>query len=417
MKYQKSADQLYNTTTTFGSAWFWTPNLFFQILHLEPNPVNIRLFSLLWLLFTIITIILLTKTLIKHYNLNKNIIPIVIVLYLFAPATMWYHIQGYVHEIAVLPFYFLGWYSLIQYINSKDFKWLLLLGICIGVGVQFDWLPCIQAGVITLYLFFNRNKLNSTLGFVVPAISILIGITYIIYHYSNWIGLQSYLSFMHSKFTARTIGAGGLKLISFLNHNFNIIIFYGMGMGAILLTSLISLIKKKKPNTFVLLIAATGILHHVVFWGFSTEHDHAAVKMLFPVIFISATFIADLDLKKMITVLSVLVLINIVQYFLLHNYPLRKGIYANENYCYEVGNIIKQVSNDKDEIVFLNTNNKYYSQIEFHAEKFYIHVNNLEAAKARLKQIKLGNKGCFIELEGTKIVNVFRFNFLENQEH
>jgi hypothetical protein len=405
------SDQLYSTTTTFGSAWFTVPYYFFEIFHLTPNPISIRLFSLCWLLITICTLLILTKTIIRAYNYQLIVLPLTVVLYLFAPATLWYHVQGYVHEIAVLPFYFLGWFCLVKFIDTQKQIWLWALATCIFMGVQFDWLPCFQAFTATIYLFINRKKINSTFSFIFPAIAIVAGLSYIVYHYSSWVNLTRYIGFMHSKFTARTVGGGGLKLISFLNHNFNILIFYAIGMGVLLLLVLFAFIKRKKLNPFILLIAITGILHHLAFWGFSTEHDHAAVKMLFPIAFIAATLLADLPTNKLNTALSIVIIVNIAQYFLLHNYPLRKGIYSNDNYCYEVGNNIKQISTDKDEIVFINTENKYYSQIEFYANKYYVHADNADAAKARLIKINKSHKGCFIEMNGSKVTNVIRFGF------
>jgi len=40
---------------------------------------------------------------------------------------LWYNVQGYVHEVAVLPFYFLAWYCLVQYIQQQKVKWLYAL--------------------------------------------------------------------------------------------------------------------------------------------------------------------------------------------------------------------------------------------------------------------------------------------------
>lgn len=407
--HQNTKDQLYSSTVTFGSAWISVPYYFFSFFHLSPTPISIRIFSLCWLLFTLLSIILLTKSLIQYYQHQKIVLPIVLVLYLFTPAILWYNVQGYVHEIAVLPFYFLGWYLFVEYLQKKQNKYLFALSICMGIAVQFDWLPCFQALTITTYLFLNRKKMPAKFAFVVPIIAIVIGIAYIFYNYTNWAGVAEYVEYMKSKFTGRTVGAGKLNIVGFINHNFNLFIFYTLSAGIVLVVTALSLLKFKKVNPVVALIAITGILHHLVFWGFSTEHDHAAIKMLFPFVFIAATAFEYLPAKKTIIAVVIITTVNIAQYFLLHNYPLRKGIYLDENYCINTGNHLKNVASANDEMCFINTDNKHYTQIEFYAKKCYTPAKDLREAIEKIKKIKNVTKGCFIEIADDKIIKVEHF--------
>ncbi len=407
--HQNPQDQLYCSTVTFGSAWVSVPYYFFSFFNLTPSPISIRIFSLCWLLFTLLSITLLTKSFIQYYQHKKIVLPIVLALYLFTPAILWYNVQGYVHEIAVLPFYFLGWYLLSEYLHKKQNKYLIGLSICIGIAVQFDWLPCFQALTMSVYLFLNRKKNTTSFAFLVPLIATSIGVAYIFYHYTNWVGVAEYVEYMKSKFTGRTVGAGKLNIVSFLNHNFNLFIFYILSAGIVLLVTTLSLLKLKKLNPIVALIAVSGILHHLVFWGFSTEHDHAAIKMLFPFVFIAATALEYLPSKKILFAVVLITVVNVAQYFLLHNYPLRKGIYLNENYCVNTGNLLRNVSTANDEMCFTNTDNKYYSQIEFYAKKCYTPAKDLTEAIEKIKKIKNVTKGCFIEIVDNKVIKVNHF--------
>jgi hypothetical protein len=72
LAYQNTNDQLYTSTITFGSAWISLPYYFFSITHIEPNEIGIRLFSLVWLLFTLCSLILLTKAISQLYNLPRS---------------------------------------------------------------------------------------------------------------------------------------------------------------------------------------------------------------------------------------------------------------------------------------------------------------------------------------------------------
>lgn len=410
LAYQNTNDQLYTSTITFGSAWISLPYYFFSITHIEPNEIGIRLFSLVWLLFTLCSLILLTKAISQLYNLPKEVNPIVALLYLFAPATLWYNVQGYVHEVAVLPFYFLAWYCLVQYIQQQKAKWLYTLLIVLIVALQFDWLCCVQAGIICLYLFFSRKKHTHNWGFVVPVIAVLIGVGYIILHFGNWAGFNNYFSYMESKFAGRTVGAKGLQLSSYINHNLNILVFYALGAGSILLLFFVGLFNKTKIPFLVLLMFLTAILHHALFWGFSNEHDHAAIKGLYPMVVITSIFLTQLNKKKLVIALSLMVVFNIAQYFFLHNYPIRKGIYSNANYCNEIGEIIKKNTTTMDDVVFVNTDNKHYLQIEFYAKKYYLLASTVEEAKQKFAQLSIGKQACFIELNNNQLKSIIRFS-------
>jgi hypothetical protein len=409
LAYNNPTEQLYNTTITFGSWWITTPYYFFNFFGLQPTEISIRLFSLLWLLLTIFSVVVLTKKLVSYYQYNSKLGHLVTILYLFTPAILWYNVQGYVHEIAVLPFYFLSWYFLLAYLQKQNIKWLWLLSITLFVSVQFDWLPCFQTITITLYLFFTKKLLQHKWAFIVPSIGLIIGIAYFLHNYIEWAGFDNYITYMKSKFAARTVGGGGLKLLPFLNHNFNLVVFYIMGLGITTLLFILALIKRKAINPFLLLMAVTALLHHIIFWGFSTEHDHAAIKMFYPIVFCVALLVNTLETKKQIIAVALVIVVNISQYFILHNYPIRKGIYTNAMYCLQTGKFIQQNSTDTAEMVFMNTDGKYYPQIEFYAGKYYVEVKNLDEAKAELIKRKLTNKGCYISTLSVGDFNIEKF--------
>ncbi len=408
--YQNTHDQLYNTTITFGNAWIALPYYFFKIFHLTPSAISIRLFSIFWLLFTLYSIFLLTNVLAKQYQLPAAIIPLLIILYLFTPATLWYNIQGYVHEVAVLPFYFLNFFFFIQYSKTLHLKWLWLLCVGLIVAIQFDWLPCLQAAVFCVYLFVERRKIKYGWSFFVPIISVVVGVGYIFYHYGSWAGFEEYFTYMKSKFAGRAVGAKGLQLSSYINHNLNIFVFYILSLGIIIAIAVWSLIRRTKQPIFIMLMLLTALLHHAIFWGFTNEHDHAAIKSIFPILFIGATVLSKFERKRMMITVSVVILLNIAQYFLLHNYPIRKGIYSNPNYCFKVGTTIQQITTVTDDVVFVNTANKHYLQIEFYAKRFYVQANDLKEAQQKFADMKIGKQACFLQFEEDKFVSVHRFS-------
>ena len=404
----KPEPQMWLTVTSFGYGWFLAPYSFFTFFNLEANEITIRIFSLLWLAFTLLPIYLISKNLTKNLPGNSSVVYLTLIFYLFNSSVLWYHVQGYVHETAVLPFYFLNWFFFLRFIQTSHFKWLLALGICSFVSVQFDWLPCFQAAIMSTYMLMKRKSIRNNLAFVIPSLGILLGIAWIVYTYSTWATLPVYMEFLKDKFLSRTIGSGGLQIIPRLNYNFNIILFYLTGYGLLCVLFVWGLLKKKTPQV-VWLIIFSAIAHHVVFWGFSTEHDHAVLKMAFPIAFISASVVSGFTGIKRITFAGLLVLVNIFIYFYLHNLYTRKGMYTNPNFCYEAGKYISENIKEKDKVVFINTQGKYLLQIEFYAGRPYTTASSLEEARQILHEKYPDKEGYFIDGEKEGIGKVIKF--------
>ncbi len=171
------ANQLYNAVLSFGFGWFAAPFYFFKIFQLHSGEIPIRIFSLVWLSFTLLSIYLLTIPITKQFVTKKNILYFTILFYLFNAVALWYHVQCYVHETAVLPFYFLAWYFFAKYIlEGNKLKHLLITAALIFTGIQFDWLPFFQAGIMSIYLLFNYKKLHHRAAFIAPALGAFAGI-------------------------------------------------------------------------------------------------------------------------------------------------------------------------------------------------------------------------------------------------
>lgn len=403
LNYSNIKDKLYNSTITFGNGWFIVPYYFFTITHITPNEIGIRIFSVTWLIFTLICLGFLTKTFITYYKLQKHFLSLVLILYSFSPGTLWYHVNGYVHEIAVLPFYFFAWYTFIQFISTRTKKWLYLLSFSLMLGVLFDWLPIFQAFIISLYLFFHSYKLKlKWFEVLLPLIAVILSTIFVIYLYANWCGLGLYANYMWGKFTGRAYGGSKLELHRLIPSGFNLFIFYLLSFGVLYILAFQQLVQQLQQYKMLILLIVTALLHHFVFWGFSNEHDHAAMKMLLPILII---FVLSFENKLLKTqpslLLFAIIAFNILQYFFIHNYLVYKRNSTDEAYFKKVASIIAFYK-EKNTIVCCNTN-KYYPQVEFYAQNFYVLANSVTQAKQELKRKKITHTAIFIELENANV--------------
>jgi uncharacterized membrane protein len=63
-----------------------------------------------------------------------------------------------------------------------------------------------------------------------------------------------------------------------------------------------------------------------------------------------------------------------------------------------------------DDVVFVNTDNKHYLQIEFYAKKYYLLASTVEEAKQKFAQLSIGKQACFIELNNNQLKSIIRFS-------
>lgn len=221
---------------TFGYGWFLAPYLFLSFLNLPANEITIRIFSLFWLLFTLVIVGWLSRKIQSGLtSKTSSITYLTILFYVFNAAVLWYHVHGYVHEVAVIPFYFLNWLFFIKFIETNALKWLVTSSIGLFVSVQFDWLPCFQGGVMFFYLLLNRNKTGHRFSFLFPVFGVILGVALIVYTYASFISLEVLMGTLKEKFLARTIGGGALQILPGVNHNINIVVFYLTGFGLLFL--------------------------------------------------------------------------------------------------------------------------------------------------------------------------------------
>ncbi|HEX6913657.1 MAG TPA: hypothetical protein VF145_00365, partial [Chitinophagaceae bacterium] len=316
---------------------------------------------------------------------NRRTVIITILLYLFSPVVLWYQVNGYVHETAVLPFYYGGWYCFFQLLLQRKQRWLWLTAVFLFTGIQFDWLPFFQATAMCGYLLFSRKEQLPRWMFLVPALAVVSGIGYIIYTYSSRTSLQDYFHFMSWKFSSRTVGRSGHSFLPFWPTSLNIVLFYILSYG-LLLVWVVTALVRKRVHTFIVVMLITALLHHIVFWGFSSEHDYASLKSAFPLVFTAAVFLAGLSARTASYVVALTIACGIGQYFFLHNFSFRKGIQADDSFSYRAGEMVRR--RPPGEIVFLNTSGVYYPQVEFYAGRPYRLAEDVQDA---LKQLNIQN--------------------------
>ena len=152
----------YVVNTTFGALWYIMPYGFFHLVGAAPSPLSLQVFNILLQLITVILIFRLAKHLFKSDKDASLKALIACIIYLFSPSPLWFHGNGYVHEIAVLPFIFAACLTYLRILESQKtsaFQYLLLTFLIIA-GILCDWLMCFVAAAMFATSFYNWIKVK-----------------------------------------------------------------------------------------------------------------------------------------------------------------------------------------------------------------------------------------------------------------
>ena len=83
-------------------------------------------------------------------------------------------------------------------------------------------------------------------------------------------------------------------------------------------------------------------------------------------------------------------------------------MYADPDFCYNVGTYVHNQLPSGKEIIFINTEGKYYRQIEFYARKPYILAGSAAEAEQILHKDYPNAPGCYITVVDGNSIECFR---------
>ncbi|WP_207495418.1 hypothetical protein [Aridibaculum aurantiacum] len=408
----------YIINTSFGTLWYSMPYYFFKVLGVAPSPLSLQVFNLLLHFITTVLVYYLALLLFSVHPKKHVAAFFTTAFYVFAPGPLWFHGNGYVHEIAVLPFVF-G--AVLLYMRSNyqsNWNWwrLLLLAIFIIAGIQCDWLMCFVA--LSLFIaevvkFIKYKQARSLTVAMVIALSVVAGLIIIIIQFSSFMGFENYMKAMLDRYVQR--GVAGTSERGGLAANAGILSWYVISYGFLLMLLPLFFLRKeakqfveknKTLKYFLLIAAAICLAHHLLFWGFTSVHDYAVTKSAFLIAIVGAMAILQVKRKQWQAAILMLVLIGSIALYYYFNRP---GAYAanGQPYSYfkDLGEAIKNVETS-DEYVFTNVP-ELSANLVYYSKRYYKVVDNYEKAVEYFETLP-GTKAVYIETADFRFVSYKR---------
>jgi hypothetical protein len=391
---------------SLGPGSYLMPWFCMSLLHIQLSIFFIRSFILLLHFVSTLLIFQLLLFFQRKFFQQEKWFPFTgSLLFLTAPAILWFMGNSYSHESMVIPFYLLALLYGFKITSEKEagvtanYAWYAL---SVMAAIYTDWLGIFIAFVFFIKGLFTKVFRHKFLFLFITAVAALMPVAAILWQYISLVGWHDYTLLFVGK-----MGERGLPAVRFNNAVIKYLLYFAIGYGLVILPMLFGLFKRAKPiKNYLVVMAAIPFLHYLIFIGFSGEHDYAVLKWS-PLITLLATIaLQAIKVQKRKVVTLALVLSSFIIYELV-NPPFATN-YNGEKYSWmkEAGETIKR-SAASDEYIFVNLP-VYYHQIEWYAGRNFRGVISLEVAQ-KLMQYQKGSKGIFYRFnEQNQVTEILR---------
>jgi hypothetical protein len=414
-----SLAQGYLVNVSFGSLWYIMPYEFFHLLHSPPSPLLLQVFNLLLHLVTILLIYKIALYLFEPASDARIKSIVTCIIYLFSPAPLWFHGNGYVHEIAVLPFVYGSVLLYLYNLNKPTLVKQIAMAVLIIGGVCCDWLACFIAAAMFIHsLYFyvkGRNITHLSTAFFI-SVAVVTGIAITVLQFSSFMGFNDYFQALVSRFLLR--GIKGESEGGGLAKGAGIATFYLIGYGLLTLLILFAfafskqcrkdLQANRKLRGFLLIASLVCLFHHFLFWGFTNIHDYSVVKsgLVISLLTSIAVFSYQGSSKKIAVLIAILIVNTGIYYYI-----NRPGKFAanGQPYTYfqNLGEHIKAIATPND-YIFIDTP-EFSLLLTYYSKRYYRTVKDVKDAESLFKALP-GKNALFIHTDNFQFVGYTRLS-------
>lgn len=281
---------------------FIFPAFFFRLFGVYPSVLGLQVFNLFFHLVSCVFVYLILMRL-TGGNKGRNgadRFPALLgfAVYLFSPSALWFQSNVYMSDMFVQPFFIMGIWLFLKSGEKGEKSWVyeLLFALDLFAFVYTEWMGVFFAAtafILTIAGFRGNGAWKTLRRLMAIGLATLAPLALTVWQYSLISGFPALLEYLRGKFLFRTgdprYASGGqsfLNIVSWLNIAVN---YIGGFLPFIVIAVLLAVRKKKtvksvkrenSPETAaaVALTAVPVILHHLVFFNFTTVHDFSALK-------------------------------------------------------------------------------------------------------------------------------------------
>ena len=406
----KNGNEIY---ISYGTGWNLLPYYSFELLHIAPTPLALRLlniciglvacFRLFWLM------VLVSGDDSKKYGSAA----IACIAFLFTPGTLWYFSNVYVNCGVAIPFIIAFLYCLLQMIlhpqaiRASNLILLFLLVICL---LCIDWIGCFLAFTSTLVLLFKIKK-NRRLAYpmMVIILGTIAGLGLIAWQFISYLGPSMVQGNLAYRFSNRTVHASQ----GFLHPFTATAVHFATASLPVIALLVIALLagRRRKENLppgnnalvlYVILLPAL-LLYNTSFLSWTSIHEFSILYYTILFAIGTGTLLPRVwPIKKTAIALMALITVTVVEYYLV-NPP------GSKTWNGEAHNVYRQLGDSiakkaaPGQAVFMNL--ELLPPVEFYAKRNIMYAASPEEAKQLLSNFKT-SEGIWIQQNGFHITRV-----------
>ena len=395
---------------SFGAGSYVIPYFFLSFFG-GPSILGLQIFSLFVHLLCALVLIKIAHWFLEENKLNTSYSVISGVVYLFLPATLWFHGNGYTHHSLVVLFFLLSvFYALKLSKNESDKRNVVFLFIFLFLTIYTEWIGCFLAFFILIFALLKRNE-NYRLVIFICILSVLFGVGLITFQFSQAVGFDKFIFYLRERFFVRSnLNVNSISYVSFiLKWGF----WYLVGYGSLIFLILFLVLKMTFTKSWVKidkriwLLGLPILLHHLIFSDFLFSHDYSVLidstffSLLLVLLFSNSQFSKD-NFKKNVVLFLLFLASSVVTYYFIN----RPGMYSQRGEKYssfkEIGEFINK-NTQKEEVVFIeNLPDLPNPQVVYYAKRNFYSVKNTKEMEKIIKNKKVKN-AFFIKIIDYKV--------------
>ncbi|WP_153796023.1 hypothetical protein [Foetidibacter luteolus] len=420
MNYQNPGDKqcgksvntdMYGNTLylSLGPAWYIIPYFLYSTLHLPVIPLYLRLLNLCFGLVSLITCFLFFEQLVPQETKRKYHVVIAgCLLFLFAPALLWYSGNGYTHTAIMLPFVFATLLMLLPMLkDASNITGGRLAGIFLLVFalLYVDWFAVFIGGCSAIVCLTKaRQQKKYFLLAAVLLLALVAGIAAIFWQFSSYAGSETVIGYWKSRFLERSITTKKVTLPVML---FSVCKHYITSflpvIGAIVILHLVNLGKgirvvfSKTEKLLLFMFAISLLLYNIVLLHWSHEHEFSIVPAGILIAYVAAKYVVVNRRYRL--VMATIIGLCICQYYIINP----SGEISLTGMRYDIfkrfGGQVKTI--DPDYKIFVQKT-EIFPISEYYAGRNFVYLRDTAAVKDSMRSCHI-TKALWVEQQGFKL--------------
>jgi hypothetical protein len=431
LNFQHPGDKYYETSEyvnsrhdrwylSLGPAWYIIPYFVYQLFHLPPSPIYLRIINLVFGLWAVLLFFKFCERMVLPDRPGSyEQIALAGSLFAFSPAMLWYTGNGYTHTTLVLPFILAFLYlvlAMVSNLQKVNFSRLLLLYVLVILLVYIDWLVLFVCIFTALFLARKPRTPGKPAWIIITlAAAACTGIALLFIQFSSQDGPAAVLAYWKSRFLFRSFAN---EQVSFPRMAFHLVFFHGMSaflpQVLIIVISWMILRFRKSPirfsgteRFFLLTYGLAVVMYNAILMEWSYEHEFSLMPWAPLLAYAGGRLLAEFRNRKMMLFISgCYLLLTIAQYY----YINRPGQASRDGMAYNTFELSgEHIRNIPPDYKIYSPIERPAPMIEYYAGRNITIAPSYEAAREDMTRLGI-TKAVWVEQDQYKLITIVPVN-------